>query len=240
MGELILCNAPIAAVPYYMEALSLNLYSLEELCYVMQHHSFLLDEEIFDEELLRWLGEEAGEKVLAGNLRQIIEKKQSFFDLAECIFQATGYLSDIEKRQILEQIKQGENKSVFERRKMRADRYAESGKYASALKEYRGILQMEEDCRKNPVMCGNIWHNQGVIFTRFFLYKEAKKCFETAYKHHMNLESIRAAKAAGELLEDTMAGEFLEDEEALLTWEKPSDIYTQLDEWKREYQRNCK
>lgn len=237
MGELILCNAPIAAVPYYMEALSINLYSLEELCYVMQHHSFLLDEEIFDEELILWLEEEAGEKVLADNLRQSLEKKLGLADLAECIFRETGYFSGIEKRQILEQIKQVENKSVFERRKMRADRYAESGKYASALQEYRIILQMEEDCRKNPIMCGNIWHNQGVIFTRFFLYKEAKECFEMAYKYHMNPESIRAAKAAGELLEDAADGKFLEEVEAL---EERDTLQQVVEEWKREYQKNCK
>ena len=232
MGELILCNKSTATVPYYMEALSLKLYSLEELCYVMQHHLFLLDEEIFDEELLLWLDNEAGEKELAKKLRQILEKKQGFFALAECILQSSGYLSDIEKRMILEQIKQSENKSLFERRKMRADRYAESGRYASALREYRSILQMEEECRKNPTLCGNIWHNQGVIFTRFFLYREAKECFETAYKHHMNPESIRAAKAAGECLEDTVDEMDFEDTR--------EDIQKLLEEWKKEYQRNNK
>jgi len=232
VGELILCRTQAATVPYYMEALSLQLYSLEELCYVMQHHSFLLDEEIFDEELFLWMEKEAGEKELAEDLRQIKEKKQGMLKLAERIFRATAYLSDIEKWQILEQIKQVANKSVFERRKLRADRYAESGKYASALKEYRSILQMEEDCRKNPILCGNVWHNQGVIFARFFHYKEAKECFETAYKHHMNPESIRAAKAASECLEAAEDELFLEDEE--------KDIHTLLEEWKREYQRNNK
>ena len=232
MGDLILCNTSTATVPYYMEALSLRLYSLEEFCYVIQHHSFLLDEEIFEEAFLLWLENEAGEKVLAENLRQIIEKKQGLFALVTCVFQVTNYLSDIEKRQILEQIRQIEHKSVFERRKLRADRYAESGKFVRALEEYRSILQMEEECRKNPVLCGNIWHNQGVIFTRFFLYKEAKECFETAYKHHMNPESIRAAKAVSECLETADNGMYLEDVE--------KDIHKLLEEWKREYQKNCK
>ena len=33
MGELILCSHPIAAMPYYIDNISLNVYSLEELCY---------------------------------------------------------------------------------------------------------------------------------------------------------------------------------------------------------------
>ena len=235
MGELILCNAPLTAVPYYMDALSVNLYSLEELCYVIQHHSFLLDDEVFDEKLILWLEEEVGEKELAQNLRQAIGKKMGLTVLIECIFQATGYFSYVEQQQILEQIKQAAHKSVFERKKMRADRYAESGRYVSALQEYRAILQMTEECRKNPVMCGNIWHNQGVIFMRFFLYKEAIECFEIAYKHHMNVESVRAAKTVGQLLENK---ERIALEELEVSEEKET-LVQMLEEWKKEYQRNC-
>ena len=33
MGELILCSQQLAAMPYYIENVSLNVYSLDELCY---------------------------------------------------------------------------------------------------------------------------------------------------------------------------------------------------------------
>ena len=61
---------------------------------------------------------------------------------------------------------------------------------------------MEEECRKNPVVCGNIWHNQGTVFARLFLFREAKECFEKAYRYHMNLESIYEAMAACRYLGD--------------------------------------
>lgn len=38
MGELILCSHPIAAMPYYIDNISLNVYSLEELCYYIENH----------------------------------------------------------------------------------------------------------------------------------------------------------------------------------------------------------
>ena len=51
MGDLLLCNHAIAAMPYYIEAISLNIYSLEELCYVIEHHTFLLEEDFFEDSL---------------------------------------------------------------------------------------------------------------------------------------------------------------------------------------------
>lgn len=33
MGELLLCNEAIAAMPYYIEGVSINVYSIEELNY---------------------------------------------------------------------------------------------------------------------------------------------------------------------------------------------------------------
>ncbi len=196
MGELLLCNCPIAAMPYYIEALSLNIYSLEELCYVMEHHSFLLDDNFFDEELVLWIEREIKDTQLAEQLRQSLRKEQGVTKLVELILNATGYLPYEEGLQVVSQIREMQHKTVFERRKMRADRYVENKKYINALLEYRRVLQMEEDCKKNPVVCGNIWHNQGTVFARLFLFREAKECFEKAYQYHMNLESIYEAMAA--------------------------------------------
>lgn len=196
MGELLLCNHPIAAMPYYVEAISLNIYSLEELCYVIEHHTFLLEEGFFEEELLLWIERELGAKNLAEELRLALQKEAGVIKLVEMILNETGYLNYMTSLDVISQIREMQHKTVFERRKIRADRYVENKKYISALLEYRRILQMEEDCRENPVMCGSIWHNQGTVFARLFLFREAKECFEKAYQYHMNLESIYEAMAA--------------------------------------------
>jgi len=196
VGELLLCNHSIAAMPYYIEAISLNIYSLEELCYVIEHHAFLMEESFFEEELLLWIEREVGASQLAEELRQALQNELGVTKLVECILNETGYLSYAEGLDVISQIRQMQHKSVFERRKMRADRYVENKKYISALLEYRRILLMEEECKQNPVMCGNIWHNQGVVFSRLFLFREAKECFEKAYQYHMNMESVYEAMAA--------------------------------------------
>ena len=51
MGELILCSHPIAAMPYYIDNISLNVYSLEELCYYIENHLYLIEADFMSEEL---------------------------------------------------------------------------------------------------------------------------------------------------------------------------------------------
>ena len=257
MGELLLCNRSIAAIPYFIEELSLNIYSLEELCYVIEHHVYLMEEDFFEEEMILWMEREIGEMELAEQLRQSKKTEQGIIKLVEQVLNATGYLNYSAGLSVVSQIREMQHKSVFERRKMRADCYVENKKYINALLEYRRILQMEEECRKNPLICGNIWHNQGTVYARLFLFKEAKECFETAYKYHMNAESVYEAMLSCRLLGDE-AGlrnlakkygvekqelarleaywmESMPDREIEVSIEDNEAVMQMLKEWKREY-----
>ena len=46
MGSYILCQVKRASMPYYIENISTNIYSIEELCYYFYHNIYLLDETI--------------------------------------------------------------------------------------------------------------------------------------------------------------------------------------------------
>lgn len=258
MGELLLCNRSIAAMPYFIEELSLNIYSLEELCYVIEHHPYLMEEGFFDEALILWIEREIGEIELAEQLSQSKEEEAGIIKLVEQILNATGYLNYTTALSVVSRIREIQHKSVFERRKIRADHYVQNKKYIHALLEYRKILQMEEECRKNPFVCGNIWHNQGIAYARLFLFKEAKECFETAYKYHMNMESIYEAMLLYKCLGDEaglrrLAKKYSVDEqerkrlevyftermtgqELKIPIEDNDAVMQMLKEWKREYQ----
>ena len=87
MGELILCSHPIAAMPYYIDNISLNVYSLEELCYYIENHLYLIEADFMSEELCLWIGQELDEKDLAQSLRSVLL--------------GNGSLSDFKKLRIL-------------------------------------------------------------------------------------------------------------------------------------------
>lgn len=203
MGDLILCNYPIAAMPFYIEAFSGNIYSLEELCYYIEHNLLLMEEEFFEEDLFYWIEKEIGAKELAEKLRLSKQEQKGLADTLKLLWKETGYWDAKTVRELVAQVKELSEISVLERKKMRADRYAEKKRYVPAILEYRTILQMEEACKSNPEVCGNIWHNQGVCFAGLFLFEEARECFLTAYRYHRNMEFVYEALKACRYLNDT-------------------------------------
>ena len=58
MSGYILCQTERAEAPYFIENISMNIYSLEELCYYLDHNLYLIDQTILNEGLCNWIQEE--------------------------------------------------------------------------------------------------------------------------------------------------------------------------------------
>ena len=196
MGELILCNQTLAALPYYFENVSLNVYSLEEICYYLEKNLYLLDSDFMSEELCVWIEKELKLKTLAECLREVIFKNGTMVEFVSLILDETAYCSRSARTQILQGLNEMQNKSPFECGKIRGDRYMENGKYVNAILEYRRLLQMQGEYKHQTVLCGDMWHNLGVAYARLFLFEESVNCFFEAYKWNQNYHSLEQAMAA--------------------------------------------
>ena len=58
MSGYILCQTKRAKLPYFIENISTNVYSIEELCYYLYHNLYLIDQTIMNEGLCSWIQEE--------------------------------------------------------------------------------------------------------------------------------------------------------------------------------------
>lgn len=191
MGELILCSEPIAAMPYYLEGVSLNIYSLEELSYYILHNTYLIERDFMSEELCTWIAREAKQIKLAERLRDIMHGNRSLSDFVFEIIKTCGYCTMAEMQEVILEIRQLEEKSDFECNKIRADKLMENEKYLSSIYEYKRLLDSEEAKTENAMLVGNIWHNLGTAYARLFLFEEAAKCYQKAYSLNEKQESLR-------------------------------------------------
>ena len=196
MGELLLCNQEMAAMPYYLESISLNVYSIEEICYYIENNLYLLDTDFMDMELCTWFEQELGEKKLAEQLKTLIFQNGSLSEFVSLILQRGCYCTREAEMHIMAVLNEMQSKSSFECGKIRADRFMENQRYYNAVMEYRRLLQMEEENKKQPELSGNIWHNLGTAYARLFLFQDAAECFLSAYSRNQNRESLLAAMAA--------------------------------------------
>ena len=55
MSGYILCQIKRASLPFYIENISTNIYSIEELCYYLYHNIYLQDETFINEHLCDWI-----------------------------------------------------------------------------------------------------------------------------------------------------------------------------------------
>lgn len=209
MGELLFCNEPIAALPYYIEGISWNVYSLEELCYYIENNTYLLERDFMTEELCSWIAFEIHNQKLAERLRDIMRMDGRLSEYVLAILAECGYCPKESVREILRVLREMEEKSDFECNKVRADRLMEKEKYLSSIYEYKRLLEANDAGAQPPSLIGNIWHNLGTAYARLFLFREAIHCYETAFELNQNPESLHEALAAYRCLKDESGYEAL-------------------------------
>ena len=135
-----LCQVKKAVHPYYIESISTNIFTIEELCFYLQKNIYLIDETIMNEGLCDWLRDELGLGRLYRKLYEQLEKQESVGNFILPIFQEIGYLSHEEFKKLQEKIAQIEVQPEDLRKKLKADYLVEYQMYANAVSEYRKIL----------------------------------------------------------------------------------------------------
>ena len=254
MGELILCKQGVAGIPYYIEQNMVNIYSVEELCYFLLNSPEILEDSLITEELCSWFETELKMKQLAQQLRDFTRQPGALIQQVKLILDSNGFCSKVEKSQIEETLRDMENKSETECKKLRADRNLKNQKYVAAIREYMGLLQMEDMKKADAKLTGNIWNNIGVAYTGMFLYQEAGECFDKAYQYNNNPECLKEAETARRMEQEkadiAVVPEGLEIEavltegaryQALRKKDAVDNIYRrQLDKWKMIYEKNSK
>lgn len=180
MGRILLCVGDRAENPYYFEKSCQNVYSMEELCYLFGENIYLLDDEIVDKTLVKWIEEECHLKELAKPLYSLVNQKATAGAFVGTILDYIRYFPKEKNKQLEQILKEGRNLNLYERKKERADYLAKRGKYGIAITEYEKLIGDLGD--RDPSLLAKIYHNKGVVLTRLFVYAGAAEDFYTAYE----------------------------------------------------------
>ncbi len=182
MSSLILCHKKKAKQPYEVAQIQRKIYTMEELCYYLCNHLYLIDYTLMNEKLCDWLEEELELGDLANNLRRLLEQNGSMEQfvitiLAHSSIYTTGELSRIQD--VLDELK---NQRPLEKQKYKADNLLASGSTKSAILIYQGILYGERDESLDGKFYGKVFACLGAAYGRLFLYEEAARMYEAAFQ----------------------------------------------------------
>lgn len=242
MGELLLCSREIASIPYYIDTISLNVYSLEELCYYLEQNIDLIEPDFMEEELCFWIKTELKDSLLSESLLKMIQKGASLSQFVGVLVSGCSYCTQEEIASMQETLSEFENKSEMECRKIRADHFLQKKKYTVCIAEYRKLLENTKLQEEGRIFEGNIWHNLGTAYAGLFSFTKAAECYQKAYELNLNPASKQQKEAAEHFLENDFPAESSDMDDALFQAGignfKEADCL--LKQWKEEYKISCK
>lgn len=230
MGKLLLCSHKLALVPYYLETMALNIYSLEELCCYLKQNIELVESSFMDDGLILWIEKEAGLTGLAEQLREKREARCGLSEFVTHLASGCSYLSGEEVRTMQNELAGLEKKSRTERRKIRADHLLKKKRYGASILEYRKLLDEPE---VTGMFAGDIWHNLGTAYAGLFYFEEAAACYKKAFAKNKNTLSRKQYETALLMAKE---GAFQKEREDGMA-KFPEGV---LEQWKEDYLRECR
>ena len=180
MSASILCRVRRAESPLRVEALDLGLYSIEELCYFLEHDLSLVDDDFFSAGFCDWLREELDLPELADRIAAVTEKEYELIDVVMPVMDEIHYADGEKKREIEQRIRDLAEQPASIRKKERADTLARQRKFLRAIELYRQIIDRAKTEVTSEVFLGEVYNNIGVAYARLFQFEEATGAFRHA------------------------------------------------------------
>ncbi len=189
MNRVLMCIGEYAETPYYIEKVYVNVYSAEELCYVIYENAFLLDKDILDRKLTDWIDKQLKLHDLARDLTVLINQNASAAAFAGTILSYVGYYSKDEISRVESILRMNVSMNVFEKWKAKADFLVENRHFVLAISEYEKLLKSLPD--NETALQASIYNNLGIAYLKLYLFDSAEKCFMSSFETDNNEEAYR-------------------------------------------------
>lgn len=180
VGNVLLCTGRYAENPYHIDSICVNVYCVEELCYLFASNPFMIDAGIMDRKLAGWLNSECGLTELSHQLLTLFQRGCQPGTFVNMILDYVNYLGEEERQKIDAVLKDNAGLNQYEKQKKQCDFLMKNERYQMALQEYdKLLLQLPEAERDLKPL---LYHNMGVAYSNLFQFESAARYFRKAYE----------------------------------------------------------
>ncbi len=191
MGKVILCVGQEAKKPYVFRSTGDRVFSIEELCYVLYQNAFEVQEELYSEEFVRFIGEELGLTARAECLQRLIDARAGAKDLMVACFCSADYYDAQQIKTFLREYDSFYEKSPLARLKWKADRLWLSGREHEAFLLYQEIMLSGDVSELTDIVYGDVLHNVGVVKMHSGNISQAVEYFREAYERNKADDTLK-------------------------------------------------
>lgn len=190
MGKMILCKGRYSDEPYSFRLTGTNVYSIEEICCYISRNIWLMNEEIFDLDLVRWTDEKIGLPLLAKKLENLIRRNAEKKDIVVTLCSGCDYFSDDEIKELVSLMDKSSQMNSAGRDKMKADILFEKNELRQAGELYRGVLAEMKGSPGEEKMRSDVFKKLGITELYSGSSLKAENYFREAYEISEDLESL--------------------------------------------------
>ncbi len=182
MSGYILCQVKKADKPFFIENISINIYSIEELCYYLYNNLYLIDSSLVNQKLCTWIEEELELPKLAAKLRPYIGRDAGLEEILYPVFKEINYLTYEELRSLNSRIETRNAEAEEIREKRKGDALMENRMYVNAIRVYQKLIERKDRAGISDELRERIFHNQGCAYSYLFQMDKALDCFWEAWQ----------------------------------------------------------
>lgn len=187
--SVIVCGQKRAKHPYYLEGLGINIYSCQELCYVVYHHPLLFMDGIMDQNLVNFIRDEFDMGFVAARLEQRIKSGEKQEDVLLFFMQECNYYTTVELNRLRQIMMSFKRLTVFEYAKRKADYLVQFKQYGRAIAGYEEILE-KRDQRADDQFVSRVLNNLGACYARVFQFRKAMEAYDKAYEKKKDIGTL--------------------------------------------------
>ncbi|HWT74393.1 MAG TPA: hypothetical protein VN258_06705 [Mobilitalea sp.] len=191
MGKLILSSGERTNRPYCFNSVGIRVYSIEELCYYLFHHVYMIEEDMLCEELFDWIEAELKLPDRANKLKQLKKQKADLKMIVTVILCSSDYFTEVEIKGMLKQLDAVIGMPQVKRSCLKANNCLKNGQHREAAAEYERIINSKEAVELTPEEYGDIYHNLAVAKAHMSGLRDASRLFYQAYERNHREESLK-------------------------------------------------
>lgn len=191
MGKLILCSGVRTTRPYVFTQAGVRVYSIEELCYCLYHHIYMVDEDIFCNALFDFIDIELKLPERAEKLRLLKKQNADIKTMVAVVLCSSDYYTEYEIKRLLKILDNVIGMPFVKRNCIKANSFLGERQYSNAATEYDKIINSKEAAELTPEEYGDLFHNLAIAKLHITGLKEASKLFCQAYERNHREDSLR-------------------------------------------------
>lgn len=191
MGKLILCSGKRTDRPYVMPATGERIYSIEELCYYIYNNIYSIDETLFTDSLVDWIGTELCLLSRAEKLEMSLKQGADYKTLLAVVMCSSDYYTEQEIKRLLATVDDIRTMPPVKRWFIKANSFLKRNQYSEAAAQYDRILISDEAADLSPKDYGDILHNKAIATLHINGLEKALELFLQAYGRNHREETLR-------------------------------------------------